>query len=57
MNKKPNKEAAAAKKVDIMDTIKPLADQYANVKAPHFVQMVKKQLEEELGKTIVGEGG
>lgn len=50
-------EAEAAKKVDIMDTIKPLADQYASVKAPHFVQMVKKQLEEELGKTVVGEGG
>ena len=57
MNYISKQEAAAAKKVDIMDTIKPLADQYANVKAPHFVQMVKKQLEEELGKTIVGEGG
>ena len=53
MNYISKQEAAAAKKVDIMDTIKPLADQYANVKAPHFVQMVKKQLEEELGKTIV----
>ena len=45
MNYISKQEAAAAKKVDIMDTIKPLADQYANVKAPHFVQMVKKQLE------------
>ena len=38
MNYISKQEAAAAKKVDIMDTIKPLADQYANVKAPHFVQ-------------------
>lgn len=50
-------QAAEAKKVAIMDTVKPLADQYADVKAPHFVQMVKEQLESELGKTIVGEGG
>ena len=50
-------QATEAKNVAIMDTVKPLADQYANVKAPHFVQMVKEQLESELGKTVVGEGG
>lgn len=50
-------QANQAKSVAIMDTVKPLADQYSNVKAPHFVQMVKEQLEGELGKTIVGEGG
>ena len=50
-------EAEEAKNVAIMDTVKPLADQYADVKAPHFVQMVKEQLESELGKTVVGEGG
>ena len=35
-------QANQAKSVAIMDTVKPLADQYSNVKAPHFVQMVKE---------------
>lgn len=51
------KEAAAAKKVAVLDTIKPEADQYAGIKAPHFVQMVKAELEAKLGKKIVGGGG
>lgn len=50
-------EADAAKKVDIISSIKPEADQYANIKAPHFVRMVRDQLEKELGKAIVGRGG
>ena len=50
-------EAEAAKKVAILDTLKPLADQLEGIKAPHFVLMVRQQLEEELGKTVVGEGG
>ena len=50
-------EADAAKKVAVLDTIKPEADQYAGIKAPHFVQMVKSELEEKLGKKIVGGGG
>jgi penicillin-binding protein 1A len=50
-------EAAAAKEVAILDTIKPLADQLADIKAPHFVLMVRSQLESELGKTVVGQGG
>ena len=57
MNYITNEEATKAKSVAIMDTVKPLADQYADVKAAHFVQMVKEQLESELGKTVVGEGG
>lgn len=51
------KEAEAAKKVDILSTIKPLSDQYVGIKAPHFVQMVKSELESKLGKKIVGAGG
>lgn len=50
-------EADAAKKVPILDTIKPIADQLDNIKAPHFVLMVRSQLESELGKAVVGRGG
>ncbi|NCU37465.1 penicillin-binding protein [Candidatus Saccharibacteria bacterium] len=50
-------EAEEAKKVEILDTIKPLADQLADIKAPHFVLMVRSQLEKSLGKTVVGNGG
>jgi penicillin-binding protein 1A len=51
------KDADAAKKIAILDTVKPESDQYKNIKAPHFVQMVKSQLEAELGKATVGRGG
>ncbi len=50
-------QAADAKKFPILDTLKPEADQYQNVKAPHFVQMVKIELEQKLGKATVGQGG
>jgi penicillin-binding protein 1A len=50
-------EADEAKEVAILDTIKPASSQYEGIKAPHFVQMVRSQLEEELGKTTVGRGG
>lgn len=50
-------EADEAKKVPIMDTVKPLSDQLENIKAPHFVLMVRNELEKELGKAIVGRGG
>lgn len=50
-------DADAAKAVPILDTIKPAASQYEGIKAPHFVQMVRAQLEEELGKATVGRGG
>lgn len=51
------KQADDAKKVSVLDTIKPESDQYSGMKAPHFVLMVKDQLEKELGKKTVGEGG
>jgi len=50
-------EADEAKKYPILDHITPEADQYAGIKAPHFVQMVKGELEAELGKATVGKGG
>lgn len=50
-------ESDAAKKVAVIDTLKPEADQYQNMKAPHFVQMVKGELEKKLGAKVVGNGG
>ncbi len=50
-------EADEALKYPILDTIKPESDQYKDIKAPHFVQMVRSQLEQELGKATVGRGG
>lgn len=51
------KEGDDAKKYPILDTIKPESDQFKDIKAPHFVQMVRSQLEQELGKATVGRGG
>ncbi len=50
-------EAEEAKKVPILDSIRPQSDQFKDIKAPHFVQMVRSQLEAELGKATVGRGG
>ncbi len=51
------KEADETKKVAIIDSIKSEATQYGDIKAPHFVQSVRKQLESELGTAAVGRGG
>ena len=52
-------QAEEAKKFPILDpdNLKPLSDQLENIKAPHFVLMVRSQLEKELGKAVVGRGG
>ena len=50
-------QADAAKKVAILDTIRPESDQYTDVKAPHFVLEVKKQLEREFGIKTIRSGG
>jgi penicillin-binding protein 1A len=50
-------DADKAKAEPILDTILPEQSQYDNMKAPHFVQMVRSQLEAELGKATVGRGG
>jgi membrane peptidoglycan carboxypeptidase len=49
------KEADEAKAYPIIDHIQP--EQLNDIKAPHFVQMVKSQLASELGKVTVGRGG
>ncbi len=51
------KEADEAKKYPILDHIQPASNQYKDIKAPHFVQLVRSQLESELGKATVGRGG
>ncbi len=50
-------QAEEAKKYPIIDHIIPESNQYTNIKAPHFVQMVKSELEKELGTATVGKGG
>lgn len=50
-------EADKAKEYPILDNVKPSSSQYQNIKAPHFVQMVRSELERELGKATVGQGG
>lgn len=50
-------EADKAKAQPILDTILPQSSQFDNIKAPHFVQMVRSELEAELGKATVGQGG
>jgi penicillin-binding protein 1A len=50
-------QADDAKKYPILDNLIAATDPYKNIKAPHFVQMVRSQLEKELGKTTVGRGG
>lgn len=51
------KEADEAKKYPILDNIRPRIDATQGMKAPHFVLMVRSQLEKELGKAVVGKGG
>ena len=50
-------EAEAAKEVAILETIKPESSQYADMKAPHFVLEVKKQLEDKYGISTMRSGG
>lgn len=50
-------QADEAKKYPILDTIRPLQDSAGDRKAPHFLDMVQEQLKQELGNTIVGQGG
>lgn len=51
------KQADDAKAYPILDHLHPLSDQYKDIKAPHFVEMVRSELESELGKATVGQGG
>ncbi len=50
-------EAKEAKEFDILASIKPQTEQLENIKAPHFVLMVRDRLNKELGESVVGRGG
>lgn len=41
----------------ILDSLLPESSQYTDIKAPHFIQLVKSDLTKELGETTVGNGG
>ncbi len=51
------KEADDAIAYPVLDGLRPLTEQLENIKAPHFVLMVRSQLEKELGEAVVGRGG
>ncbi|MGD8374266.1 MAG: transglycosylase domain-containing protein [Candidatus Woesebacteria bacterium] len=50
-------EADEAKKVAILDTIKPELSGTEDIKAPHFVLTVRSELEKEFGQQFVRSGG
>ena len=50
-------EAKEAKEVAILDTIRPEANQYADMLAPHFVLEVRSQLEKKYGIQTLRAGG
>jgi membrane peptidoglycan carboxypeptidase len=46
-----------AKAYPILDHINPQESQFSDIKAPHFVEMVRSELISELGASTVGQGG
>lgn len=50
-------DADEAKNDPILDKLQPASSQFGDIRAPHFVQMVRSDLEKELGKATVGRGG
>lgn len=50
-------QADEAKKVRVLDELKPESEQFKGAKAMHFVEYVRSQLEASLGKATVGKGG
>ena len=50
-------QAENAKKVAILDTIKPLVSQLSDIKAPHFVLEARQEIEAQLGVKTVRAGG
>ncbi len=50
-------EAEKAKKEDTLGQLKSQTEQLENIKAPHFVLMVRDQLNRDLGEAVVGRGG
>ncbi len=52
-----SEEAEEAKKVPVLDQIKPESSQYSNMLAPHFVLEVRSQLEKKYGYATMRAGG
>jgi penicillin-binding protein 1A len=50
-------QADAAKKVNVLALVQPLASKYQGIQAPYFVLAAKNQLEQKYGATIVERGG
>lgn len=50
-------QADEAKKAAVLDNLYPPENSSDNKLAPHFVDMVKDQLDAQLGKAVVGNGG
>lgn len=50
-------QADDAKKVAILDQLKPSTSDTTSAKAPQFIQMVKQDLINKLGAKVVGQGG
>ena len=50
-------DGEAAKKVAVLDKVKPADNQLSGAKAPHFIQMVKDELTDKLGAKVMGQGG
>ena len=57
MNYISKEEAEEAKSVDIIEQIRPEADQYENIKSPWLVLEVKNQLEQKYGIKTLRQGG
>lgn len=51
------KERDAAKKVDVIKSVKPRQAKYSGIKAPWFVITAKEQLENQFGTSVVARGG
>lgn len=51
------KQVEEAKAYPILDHLEKQSDGLENIKAPHFVQMVRSELQKELGAATVGQGG
>ena len=49
-------DGEAAKKVVVLDKVKPADNQLSGAKAPHFIQMVKDELTDKLGAKVMGQG-
>lgn len=57
MGKITAEEAKAAKEINILDKVRRETTQYSDIKAPHFVVEIKRQLEQKYGVKTMRAGG